>query len=69
MQPYIIGLRKTSRENTRRMSVSETIPELPQEGPKLRRVKTRSYATGRTIMALVLREMSTRYGRTPGGYI
>lgn len=26
-------------------------------------------ATARVIMALILREMSTRYGRTPGGYI
>ncbi len=30
---------------------------------------TRSFASLRTISALVLREMSTRYGRTPGGYI
>lgn len=51
------------------MSSSDFIPELPQDGPALKRVKTRSYATGRTIMALILREMSTRYGRTPGGYI
>lgn len=29
----------------------------------------RSFASLRTISALVLREMSTRYGRTPGGYI
>lgn len=29
----------------------------------------RRFATVRTVMALVLREMSTRYGRTPGGYI
>ena len=27
------------------------------------------YAAGRTIMALILREMSTRYGKTPGGYV
>lgn len=26
-------------------------------------------ATGRTILALVLREMTTRYGRSPGGYL
>ena len=44
------------------------IPPLPDNAP-LRRVETRPYATGRTIMALILREMSTRYGRTPGGYI
>ncbi len=29
----------------------------------------RSFATLRTIYALVLREMATRYGRSPGGYI
>lgn len=30
---------------------------------------TRRFATIRTIAALILREMSTRFGRTPGGYI
>lgn len=29
----------------------------------------RRFATMRTILALILREMSTRYGRTPGGYL
>ena len=29
----------------------------------------RRFATIRTVLALILREMSTRYGRTPGGYI
>lgn len=29
----------------------------------------RRFATGRTIMALLLREMTTRFGRSPGGYI
>ncbi len=29
----------------------------------------RSYKTSRTILALVLREMATTYGRSPGGYI
>ncbi|MEQ9243021.1 ABC transporter permease [Roseovarius indicus] len=28
-----------------------------------------SYSPTRNILALILREMSTRYGRTPGGYI
>lgn len=32
-------------------------------------VKTRPYASMRTIGALILREMSTRYGRIPGGYV
>lgn len=30
---------------------------------------TRRFATLRTVLALMLREMSTRYGRTPGGYL
>ncbi len=30
---------------------------------------SRRFATMRTVLALILREMSTRYGRTPGGYI
>lgn len=29
----------------------------------------RSYRTSRTVAALILREMSTRYGRSPGGYL
>ena len=29
----------------------------------------RRFASTRTITALILREMSTRYGRTPGGYL
>lgn len=36
-------------------------PPPAQSGP-------RRFATMRTVMALILREMSTRYGRTPGGY-
>lgn len=38
-------------------------PQLPGSG------LTTSFRTGRTIFALVLREMSTRYGRSPGGYL
>ncbi len=33
------------------------------------RQRPRSFASGRAIVALMLREMSTRYGRSPGGYI
>lgn len=29
----------------------------------------RSFRAGRTVLALMLREMSTRYGRSPGGYV
>lgn len=31
--------------------------------------RRRRFATVRTVLALILREMSTRYGRTPGGYV
>jgi capsular polysaccharide transport system permease protein len=38
--------------------------------PRLRSVhEARPLATGRAIMALVLREMQTTYGRSPGGYV
>jgi len=43
-----------------------SLPPLPQDPP---RVPTRSFATGRAIMALILREMATSYGRNPGGYL
>lgn len=33
------------------------------------RSSPRRFASFRTILALILREMSTRYGRTPGGYL
>ncbi|MFN4156353.1 MAG: ABC transporter permease [Paracoccaceae bacterium] len=45
------------------MAMSDMRP-LPMDPPKVRR----SWATFRTISALMLREMSTRYGRSPGGY-
>lgn len=43
---------------------------VPDRAPKLRPVHrpARKFATMRVVMALILREMSTRYGRTPGGY-
>jgi len=31
--------------------------------------RARKFKTGRTILALVLREMQTTYGRSPGGYL
>lgn len=39
--------------------------------PPVGRAKTRaqSFTSGRAIIALMLREMSTRYGKSPGGYI
>lgn len=32
-------------------------------------MRARSYATARTVLALMLREMSTRYGKSAGGFI
>lgn len=44
------------------------LPDLrPDSGPS--RAHKRSFATARVIMALMLREMTTKYGRSPGGYI
>lgn len=37
---------------------------LPADG-----MRARKYRTGRTIVALMLREMATTYGRSPGGYL
>lgn len=47
------------------MTYSPPQPPLlpPAEG------SNRRFASARTIAALILREMSTRYGRTPGGYL
>lgn len=40
------------------------------QSPNLQFVsKHTRFATGRTIVALILREMSSTYGRSPGGYI
>ena len=49
------------------MADSPQQPVLPALTPV--RGSPRRFATARTIMALILREMSTRYGRTPGGYL
>jgi capsular polysaccharide transport system permease protein len=38
------------------------------EGPVVNELKARSYKGPRTIIALVIREMATTYGKSPGGY-
>jgi len=43
---------------------ADTLPVTPSLQPR-----TRSFATLRSISALMLREMATTYGRSPGGYI
>ena len=47
-------------------------PETPMAFAQPQRPRSssiRQFATLRTVVALMLREMSTRYGRTPGGYV
>lgn len=45
-------------------------PSPPLKTPRLRPVRnTPRFATLRTIAALILREMSATYGRSPGGYL
>jgi capsular polysaccharide transport system permease protein len=45
------------------------LPALPADPPRTARTHRRRFASGRVILALMLREMSTSYGRTPGGYV
>lgn len=52
--------------NRDQMTSSDPSFSAPQEP---RAVQSRSFPTGRTIFALILREMSTKYGRNPGGYV
>lgn len=49
------------------MASSSQPPALPDTKPA--RARRRVFATPRAIAALILREMSTTYGRSPGGYI
>lgn len=48
--------------------VAAPLPPVSPPAQPLRRSTQRRFASLRTITALMLREMSTRYGRTPGGY-
>ncbi len=44
-------------------------PHQPQKPAAALHGNKRSFATARAVTALILREMSTRYGRSPGGYV
>jgi len=44
-------------------------PATPPQTPPPAQYGPHRFATLRTILALMLREMSTTYGRTPGGYV
>jgi capsular polysaccharide transport system permease protein len=47
----------------------EVVVPLPSEIPDKLRPQITSFATFRAIGALILREITTTYGRSPGGYI
>ncbi|MGC9371091.1 MAG: ABC transporter permease [Paracoccaceae bacterium] len=51
------------------LSAADPQTRRPAIAPALVPRSRRSFATGRSILALILREMSTRYGRSPGGYL
>jgi len=51
------------------LSLTSTHPSLERVAASRTVTAQRSFAGVRSILALVLREMSTRYGRTPGGYL
>lgn len=50
-------------------ALSSSEPYVPRPAVGRAAPVGRSFASGRAVLALMLREMSTRYGRTPGGYI
>ncbi len=50
-------------------ALTATDPSLPRSPEGQASDRSRRFASLRSIVALMLREMSTRYGRTPGGYI
>ena len=62
---YIIASDAASHGISRVSLAEPPIP--PAQTPRAR--ARRRFAAPRTIFALMLREMSTRYGRTPGGYL
>lgn len=45
------------------------MPRPAAQPPKVAHGSVRSFATTRATSALILREMATRYGRSPGGYV
>lgn len=44
------------------------MPAPSAQTPKIKPGPNRSFATFRAVSALILREMATKYGRSPGGY-
>lgn len=57
----------SASDPSRPRSPEQILPPLPAQSAETG--LTTSFRTGRTVFALILREMSTRYGRSPGGYL
>jgi len=49
--------------------MSDTTQIMPPEAPELAKLEPPKWRTFRTVSALVLREMGSTYGRSPGGYL
>lgn len=49
--------------------MTQTSPMLPQGAPPPRSKSMPSFKASRAVFALMLREMATTYGRSPGGYL
>jgi capsular polysaccharide transport system permease protein len=50
------------------MSVADN-PDQPGRPPQAASLRPSGFRTSRSVVALMLREMSTTYGRSPGGYL
>lgn len=51
------------------MTALPDIPQPPTNRPPNRPAHHRRFAATKAVMALMIREMATRYGRSPGGYV
>jgi capsular polysaccharide transport system permease protein len=51
------------------MPQSPAHPAQPQTGAQAQARTNRRFAAVKSVMALMIREMATRYGRSPGGYV
>lgn len=63
-------LQKVSHSITSITDAKDRMTNLSSPPPDLQPVaKSTSFASSRTVLALILREMATTYGRSPGGYL
>lgn len=67
LRPVIRPVLDPGHARVPRLGPAGTPAFAPPQQPA--RVQTRGFASTRTVLALILREMATRYGRSPGGYL